>query len=641
MRLISARIQGFGRLAETKINLDSKVIAVVGPNEAGKTTLLRALAQIDSNKALPVAERSRAADVSDDTHIVTLNYVLGDEDRAAVESLDVEEAPKSMSLSRKAKGGSVIVDIKPQPRKAIAPLQEALEGLQNALAADDLEEQIDPETTYADPHSDAPRDFRRELTTLVNGVQELVKDGTASSSHEDLLELTKSLVSGLIDDDEASGLQNALNTVKAWIEGVGPADAMINELWRRSPDFLLFDEASRILESTYTLNDQLLGAVPGALSNLVGTAGLDLSALWSSMQAGDVARRDTALARANSRLDQIFAEAWKQSRLSVRFSVDSGALRIAVWEDGDHITIFSERSAGLRMFIALTAFLRVHGTERQPVLLIDEAESHLHIDAQADLVNMFITQEAAVKVIYTTHSPACLPPDLGCGIRSVVPRADNLQVSDVKNSFWHGVAGYSPLMLAMGAAAAAFTPARRVVLAEGATEMILLPSLMRAATGETSLGYQVAPGLSEVPKDFYPTLDLEAAKVAYLLDGDDGGDALQKALATAGISEDLIVRLDAPGIENTLAADAYKEAMTALLAECNPGNLPNLPKLPSPDEASWASALHTWADEHNLKQPSKVAVANWLIENEKAIPSESGIELLKRAHSGLLRALGE
>jgi uncharacterized protein YhaN len=39
MRLISARIRGYGRIVDSKINLDAKVIAIVGPNEAGKTTL--------------------------------------------------------------------------------------------------------------------------------------------------------------------------------------------------------------------------------------------------------------------------------------------------------------------------------------------------------------------------------------------------------------------------------------------------------------------------------------------------------------------------------------------------------------------------------------------------------------------------
>ena len=135
-----------------------------------------------------------------------------------------------------------------------------------------------------------------------------------------------------------------------------------------------------------------------------------------------------------------------------------------------------------------------------------------------------MSQDKVAKIIYTTHSPACLPPDLGTSIRSVVPDSSNLQLSRVQNSFWTNGPGLSPLMIAMGAAAAAYTPARYVLLGEGATEMILLPSLIRAATGHDVI-YQVAPGLSEVPGNFYEQLDLEASKVAYILDGDAGGNS--------------------------------------------------------------------------------------------------------------------
>ncbi len=64
MRLISAHVTGYGRLIDTKVNLDSKVIAIVGPNEAGKTSLLEALAFIDSKEALPIPKRSRAGSVN-------------------------------------------------------------------------------------------------------------------------------------------------------------------------------------------------------------------------------------------------------------------------------------------------------------------------------------------------------------------------------------------------------------------------------------------------------------------------------------------------------------------------------------------------------------------------------------------------
>ena len=81
-------------------------------------------------------------------------------------------------------------------------------------------------------------------------------------------------------------------------------------------------------------------------------------------------------------------------------------------------------------------------TTTPPILLIDEAESHLHIDALGRSSPLrFVSQEQATRVIHSTTPRACLPPDLGVVIRSVVPSSTNLQASDMRNSFWSEGAG--------------------------------------------------------------------------------------------------------------------------------------------------------------------------------------------------------
>lgn len=637
MRVISARIKGFGRLADAKVNLDNKVIAVVGPNEAGKTTLLRALANLDSADGVPVPQRSRAIDVTDDTSVTAVRLLLDEADHKVLADLSLNDLPHSMTVRRRASGGTIEIDVRPRPKKNRVSLKDALAVFQTHLDDPDIPEYVNPETTYADHHGDAPRHYVNELRHLVDGVQLIIDRDDDQSIDDSMISDCKSLHSVTLDDEEdGQELRKALSAVIDWLELEPPITEVTSRLWNRSPDFLFFDEPDRNLQSAYTLNETLATSPPAALDNMARMAGLDLAELYGYQQTGDVGRRLTLLAKVNKSLDSVFAGAWKQSLLSVHFDLDGTELRIVIWEGNNNVTVFSERSAGLRMFVALTAFLNVHDSGRPPILLIDEAETHLHVDAQADLVSMFITQQQVAKIIYTTHSPACLPPDLGSGVRCVVPRADNQQISDIRNSFWQGVAGYSPLMMAMGAAAAAFTPARCVVLAEGATEMILMPSLIRAAVGLQTLNYQVAPGLSEVPQDLYPKLDFEGAKVAYLIDGDDGGLSLKRRLVSAGVPEHLIIQLDVPGIENLLDGVDYVSGVRALLAENNLGlEIPALPDLPPPDATSWAKHFADWAKQEGMKMPSKVAVCSWLIENNKATPSNDAVYRLANLHKEL------
>lgn len=647
MKLVNAYISGIGRIASSKINLEGKVIAVVGPNEAGKTTLLKALARLESNAPLPLWERSRAMDVADDKVVVSARYIVDDSDRAVLSDLDLEAEPLSMTLGRLAEGGAPQIEVVPRPEKNRQVIKGALADLRRFVADPDLQDYVDPDTNYNDPGGDAPRNYHDDLVSLAARVQEIVEaDSETQVSGDlkidsDILKIDADiLLTVTLPDPEADDLRAALLSVIEWIELPDPRDEVNTRLWRRTPDIVLFDEKDRTLESAYTLDDALLTETPPALKNLLGMAELQLDRLLALHQAGDVGRRQTLLSQANTRLGSLFARAWKQSSLSVQLSIDGPQLRIMVWENGDSITVFSERSAGLRMFISLVAFLKVQGTSRPPILLIDEAENHLHIDAQADLVGMFMSQRTAAKVVYTTHSPACLPPDLGSGIRSVVPQGENQFVSDIRNNFWSSAPGFTPLMMAMGAAAAAFTPARRVVLAEGATEMILLPSLIRKAVGLTTLDYQVAPGLSESPKSFYPSLDLEAAKVAYLVDEDGGGEQLRKALVKSGIPDKFIVSINVPGIENLLELPIYLKAVKSLLLELNVGTeLKQFPELGSSGERSWAGQITSWAQSHGYSVPSKVAVASWLVENEMVSVNEEAGRLLEDVHLQLCEVL--
>lgn len=646
MRLVKAEIQGFGRLAEGRVNLDSKVIAVVGPNEAGKTTLLRALAFIDNKATLTPSERSRGLNIPDDFTVVRVQYVLTKDEQQSVAGFDLEEQPTSLWLSRTAMDGAEPrLVVEPTPRKAVAPLERAMKGLRTsatkkAFAELDYEApgpNGDGETPPVDEIWATLRDRSETLLAKISEEQESVVMPALVAQHADSL---RQIQSELEARALAADLSAAIGAVLAWHDREDPTEAVANALWTLSPNILLFGDEDRTLGSTHTLSEEFLAAPPASLRNLLGMAKLDGTALWATFISGDEGERETLIDEANRTLATKFAAAWKQSNITVILKTEQTILSIRIKQDGKRITQFDERSAGLKMFVALVAFLAVREETVPPVLLIDEAETHLHIDAQADLVNTFMTQQQAAKVIYTTHSPACLPPDLGSNIRAVIPDPSHEYRSLLKGSFWEGTAGFSPLMLAMGAGAAAFSTARYVVLAEGASEMLMLPTLIKRSIDVSDLEYQVAPGLSEVPPEMYPELDLAGARVAYLVDGDKGGLDRRAELIEGGVPEDRIITLGALTLENLLEPGAYLEVIRTLLEECNPGiPIPRLPPLPSADAEVWPPFLDKWAKAKGLKMPGKRIVASRLIEEALAQPSDFGAPVLRQLHTDLSEVL--
>ncbi|WP_261625107.1 AAA family ATPase [Nesterenkonia marinintestina] len=640
MRLVSAHIRGYGRLVDTTIKLDQKLISVVGPNESGTTTLLKSLNFIETNEALELKRWARAGEVNSSTEIVSLRYLLDEDDKESLGDLDLLDSPAEFIAARSA-DGKLRWRTEPPLSRGTSLLREGYIHLHEALNAISSPIATSPETSELNDIGSSPEGTQLliELNEYAAALDQYLAAEDPSQENLDwLLKRAQELRDQVVDSAPFAACEAALNKAIVWGEADDPCVEARKRLWSSSPDFALFRDEDRALRSTYTLDRKLLKDLPSALGNLLRLAELDLQALTNADQQQQIAKRETLLRRANRNLNEHFSNVWKQSDLTVELQMDGGLLRINVIEDGEHSSPFAERSQGLRTFVALAAFLAARNTGRPTILLVDEAENHLHIDAQADLIDMFAEQQQAEKIIYTTHSPACLPRDMGVGLRAVVIDGD--ESSHVENAFWsmdgHGL---SPVMFAMGAAAAAFTPARYAVIGEGPSDMMLLPPLIRACVGLERLPYQVAPGLSKAPKSAYPDLDVEAARVAFVIDGDSGGEILAKELSKVFPNE-RIVRLPFPGIENALDTDAYLTVVSELLAQRNSGiELPKFPELPDRATSSWAKTLEDWAQEADLSFPSKTEVAYRLLELEPTPISESERNALKELHAALVHAL--
>ena len=204
------------------------------------------------------------------------------------------------------------------------------------------------------------------------------------------------------------------------------------------PRFLWFDEEWRSLESEF---DVIETAPRPATSALLGLVHFDLQELRRAV-GNDAARVAELVEAANASFEALFTGRWRQANVRVYLHVDGAVLHIFARNAGGRLIPIAERSAGLRQFVALLAFIEHEAAGEDVILLVDEAEAHLHYDAQADLVRVFSQQTVADKIIYTTHSAGCLPSDLGTGVRVIEPVGpddkppEDWERSRVRNWFW-------------------------------------------------------------------------------------------------------------------------------------------------------------------------------------------------------------
>jgi len=671
MKLLKVRFRNFRRFRGTcALDVDEALVALVGPNEAGKSSVLDGIEILLTR--VPPEERDTSRGSATQAEVGGL-FFLEPDDRDAIAGIHEGDLVQRAWVSRKSGSTTTTWDLEPFPHRDLRP-RSRCEGLVRALQGDpalDAQYSAQPETPwdpqlYVDVLEQLSSDVEtlsdevlESFETLAARVREVVYPPVDLEGDDDQHEIDEEVVAANQQRSEAREAASSALVDLAQVErSPRPWQQVVDALRERLPTVAFFRPEDRELQTTYVLSE-IVDDPPNALRNLCTVAGLNISELNAGWETNKP-HIEKLIENANTFIKNRFQMTWNQSTVYPRFGAPSdGILRLFISTEGDaDYSDVQERSEGLRWFLALDAFLTAQGTQL-PVLLVDEAETHLHYDAQADLVDALMRQNLAAKVIYTTHSIGCLPPDLGRGIRAVLPEL-NVERSKIENSYWSispegtDKVGYTPLLFAMGASLLSLTVPRYGLICEGPSEAILLPSLMREVAGLEKLPYRVVPGLSEIAKSQMTALSRHAGKVGCLTDGDPGGKTLSKQIEDAGgIEEDCIFNLarviDGCTLEDLVVADVFAHAVNIELETWGITSA----RLTSADvpDVGRSAALKTWCEAHGGDADSlnKNRIAQRIVDirstgddgtEKRALVAASVVDALKSLHDDITAALG-
>jgi predicted ATP-dependent endonuclease of OLD family len=627
MRLIAFSLESYRRfVSKTSVKLHGDLVAFVGPNEAGKSSLLRAIAHLHNNDAFEQNERPRRKGSSPK---LTWHFQLDEDDKEALRGVfDTSHLERLVitKTSNEAKIWGFEPRLPSRDRSGRIDLSERLTTyrghplLRATSEAPDSGFNFERYDSVLEILNSATSDYTDDEIRVLDELAASLRTIDASAFVEqnqdedtDNVSKTPLAQSGIDFGKVRDDITNLLVELAAAERLPSPWSQAVEILRPRLPQIVLFRTEDRELASQYDLAE-VATQPPPALKHLANLAQLDMEMLLTEVQQGAIADIGTRRNAANKNLITEFDKSWNQQGIAIQIEVQGQILHIqATTPEDSGLSDIAERSDGMRWFAALLAFS--HGWKDAPILLVDEIETHLHYDAQADLIAVLSNQQFTSKVIYTTHSFGCLPYDLGTGVRVVQPL--DQATSRLENGFWKTGAGFSPLLASMGAAATSFTPTRRALIGEGPSEAILLPTLLRQSSGESRLGFQVAPGLSGVAAMSVRHLETEAGTVSFLVDGDPGGLRIKQKLLASGISEEriLILRDDAEGaleIEDFVDSSIYVRAVNEELRcwteiETEMAITDLRPSLRT-------KAVDGWCLDRKLDPPDKTAVAQRVVD---------------------------
>lgn len=631
MRLVSVRIAGYKRFEkETTLDLTPRVVAIVGPNEVGKSSLLDVLEVLtDEEVNREFAERDFSGFTQPDENLEVVSgiFELEDDDRDALSDFFGGEDVRLFVRGRRANGKSYSYLV-PNLGRDPEVRRRAGEDLERVIRrrAKSTREWIS--MTVSQLEGNEVPEGEESIETIATDLAANIRD-EANALDEGAITKLRAIAEALesLPPGEPNYIQELPGVLRELADEYedDPEEEARKILRGRSPKARVLRESDRQLKTSYPFAD--FEAPPAPLEHLLALAETEWSTIKDAAATVGNPQLATILKRGNRKLSEVLLGSWRQSQVSVEIQVQHGQLEVYPYDaESDSHSRIEERSDGFRSFLALLAFTTRHASEGRNLLLaIDEAERHLHYNAQVDLVRILTSQDFASQIVYTTHSAACLPEDLGAAVRVI--RSVDGDRSKIDNGFWSSSeketsqAGFSSLLMAMGADAVAFSPARHALMTEGPSDALLLPALFREALGmspDQPLGFQVAGGLAWTPPRLLTTLEGEAAHVAYLTDSDGTGDNYAKELKDAGVSAGRIFRLTAGNvtglsIEDFVSVQLYADVINLLLREERgyEGEPLKASSVPAAGAAVW---VEKWMAKRGVKKPlSKTTVAEHLL----------------------------
>lgn len=543
MQLIEFRVQMYKCILDSGWVKVSPLTVLVGKNEAGKTSLLKALHKFNPysgdgysmDREWPRGHRKKR----DSKQIVcSIKLQLSAEETGELAALTDQKMTLQTVEVSKDYGGSLEVHFS----------QDLFPDKLHPNKVDDLCHTL---PSLSEPIAEQ---FKKQVDKLSKEIKKLAQNGQyselaeLSSQHNTVLSTCRS------PEGQAPQFQNEQNYISqhtTWLNQISQRVSTLPSMQKeaheyiinRLPTFVYMDEyrsfcGTAWLDQVKTRKDRNgLSDDDKTLLMIMELSGLDLESEVKKGAETDREQRQYDLDDAAATLTKEIAERWRQKKYEVGFRADGQQFFTFVKDEKDQALIrLEERSKGFQWFFSfdLMFMYESQGTFEDCVILLDEPGLHLHPDAQRDLLDRLESYAEGNTLLYTTHLPFMIDLRQPDRIRVLNETTDGTKVTeDLTQS--QPEARFT-LQAALGMSGSqSYLLSHRNLVVEGVDDYWVVSELsnLLKRSGESGLDDDIfitaAGGASEAA--YIATLMIgQKLSVAVLLDSDPAGEQAAEKL---------------------------------------------------------------------------------------------------------------
>lgn len=375
MKLLKVKIKNFLSLKEEQtLKLNNGITSLIGLNEAGKTSILKAIIKLNGEKIKKEEKNKKLK--SNESSITGYFSIDGDE------------------IKNINKGLDPLIQLDESKKYAIEVFVDDEDGVgYNLLYLDEEKKYVSMDSTFLN---------------ILNG--EIVKNISINDSLEHKKETyqeTIEYLEDLIKMDSAN--TDELSQIKE------VAEYLNENKWTESiPDyeFISFSVFRDVLKSKYTIDEV---KKEQKVLNILKIAGIDIEQIDKDITENNVFSiqdvENEYAEIATTKFKGIFKQVDDNFKLRIKIDSATRSIYFSTQDKTtDNVSIpIDDRSEGFKWYLSiyLTLYNYIENNDtHNKILLLDEPNLYLHAEAQMDLLERVFKKEFKnIQIIYTTHSP--------------------------------------------------------------------------------------------------------------------------------------------------------------------------------------------------------------------------------------------